>query len=147
MTTNYVRLEFPSKPENVAFARTAVSAFVSQLDPTVPELADISTAISEATTNIVVHAYPESEGLVRISATLIGQRVKIEVWDNGCGIFDPRSIRHFGTTTCNQDRMGIGLSLIEACMDHLEIETKEGEGTQLTMWKCLGQQRSDSGND
>lgn len=137
MADNYMYLEFPSKPENVAFARTAVAAFVSQLDPTVPELADISTAISEAMTNIVVHAYPDTEGLIIIKTQLQGQQILIEVKDNGCGISDPDSARRFGATTCSQERMGIGLSLIEACMDHIDIQSKEGQGTCLFMTKCL----------
>ena len=140
MADNYMYLEFPSKPENVAFARTAVAAFVSQLDPTVPELADISTAVSEAVTNIVVHAYPQAEGLIMVTARLSGQQVNVEVKDNGCGISDLESKRRLGTTTCSQERMGIGLSLIEACMDQVDIQSKEGEGTCLFMTKRLGQQ-------
>lgn len=147
MQDNFMCLEFPSKPDNVAFARTAVAAFVSQLDPTMAELADISTAVSEAVTNIVVHAYPESEGPITIKTCLIGQQVSIEIKDKGCGIADVDSVRQFGTTSCSQERMGIGFSLIEACMDRVNIQSKEGQGTSLCMTKSLGLQGGDFANE
>jgi stage II sporulation protein AB (anti-sigma F factor) len=147
MADNTMYLEFPSKVENVAFARTAVAAFVSQLDPTMPELADISTAVSEAVTNVVVHAYPDTEGPVAITTKLVGQQVLVEVKDNGCGIEDVDSVRRFGTTTCSQERMGIGLSLIESCMDHIDVQSQVGQGTRIVMSKRLEQQRGGFGND
>ncbi|MDK2856085.1 MAG: hypothetical protein PWQ41_1562 [Bacillota bacterium] len=142
MKENEMRLEFPSRPENVAFARTTVAAFASQLDPTLPELADISTAVSEAVTNAVVHAYPEGEGPVRIHVRLAGRRVMIEVSDEGRGIADLAAARRFGSSTRPGERMGIGLSLIEACMDRVEISS-EG-GTRIYMEKTLGEQRGGS---
>ena len=147
MADNTMYLEFPSKAENVSFARTAVAAFVSQLDPTMPELADISTAVSEGVTNVVVHAYPSGEGPIAITVHLAGQQVSIEIRDKGCGIADVDTVRRFGTTTCGQERMGIGLSLIEACMDHMNIESKEGQGTCLFLSKRLGQQGGGLAND
>lgn len=140
-------LEFPSKPENVSFARTAVAAFVSQLDPTMPELADISTAVSEGVTNAVVHAYPGSEGPVAITVYLTDQQVSIEIKDEGCGIADVNKVRRFGITSCGQERMGIGLSLIEACVDDVRIESREGQGTCLFLRKRLGEQGGSLAND
>ncbi|MGI6128815.1 MAG: anti-sigma F factor [bacterium] len=148
MADNTMHLEFPSKAQNVSFARAAVAAFVSQLDPTMPELADISTAVSEGVTNAVVHAYPDGvEGPVAITVQLIGQLVSIDIKDQGCGISDLEAVRRFGTTTCGRERMGIGLSLIEACMDDMELKSKEGEGTHLVMTKRFGQQRGVLAND
>lgn len=139
MKDNEMHLEFPSRPENVAFARATVAAFASQLDPTLPELDDISTAVSEAVTNAVVHAYPEGEGPIRISARLAGQRVIIDVVDEGRGIADLDAARRFGTSTRPGERMGIGLSLIEACMDRVELTSERG--TRVHMEKSLGAQR------
>ena len=147
MSANFVYLEFPSKPENVAFARATVSAFVSQLDPTVPELADISTAVSEATTNIGVHAYPGREGLVKIRAQFVGRQVNIQIEDDGCGVSDPEHIDQFGMTTCSGERLGIGLTLIKACMDHVELKSGKGEGTCLYMSKRLSPQEGGLVND
>ncbi|HHY92437.1 MAG TPA: anti-sigma F factor [Firmicutes bacterium] len=134
-----MHLEFPSRPENVAFARATVAAFASQLDPTLPELDDISTAVSEAVTNAVVHAYPEGEGPIRISARLAGQRVIIDVVDEGRGIADLDAARRFGTSARPGERMGIGLSLIEACMERVELTSERG--TRVHMEKSLGAQR------
>ncbi|BCV25310.1 anti-sigma F factor [Gelria sp. Kuro-4] len=139
MKENEMRLEFPSRPENVAFARATVAAFASQLDPTLPELADISTAVSEAVTNAVVHAYPEGEGPVRIAVRLAGRRVIIEVADEGRGIADIGAARRFGGSTRPGERMGIGLSLIEACMDRVEVNSSRG--TCVHMEKTLGERR------
>lgn len=139
MKDNEMRLEFPSRAENVAFARATVAAFASQLDPTLPEIADISTAVSEAVTNAVVHAYPEGEGPVRIWVRLSGRRVLIEVSDEGRGIPDLAAARRFGGSTRPEERMGIGLSLIEACMDRFEISSEKG--TRVYMEKTLGAQR------
>jgi stage II sporulation protein AB (anti-sigma F factor) len=133
---NEMHLEFPSRPENVAFARATVAAFASQLDPTLPEVADISTAVSEAVTNAVVHAYPNGEGSVRVHVRLSGRTVKIEVVDQGVGIADTAK-----TKQELDERMGIGLSLMEACMDLVELSSEHG-GTRVYMEKKLGVQGS-----
>ena len=141
MEMNSMSLEFPSKAKNVSFARAAVAAFVSQLDPTMPELADIRTAVSEAVTNSIVHAYPPgTEGRIKITVHLTDRQVSIEIKDYGDGISNPDAVRRLGMTTCDPDRMGIGLSLIEACMDDMKLESSAGEGTRVFMVKRFGQQ-------
>ena len=144
---SFMRLEIPSRSENEAFARVVVAAFASRLDPTLEEISDLKTAVSEAVTNVVVHAYPDTEGPVAITTKLMGQQVLVEVKDNGCGIEDVDSVRRFGTTTCSQERMGIGLSLIESCMDHIDVQSQVGQGTRIVMSKRLEQQRGGFGND
>ena len=132
--TNSMRLEFPSRSANEAFARGAVACFVSQLDMTLTELGDIKTAVSEAVTNCIVHAYPDSLGTVYIKARILdGDTVEITVRDKGCGIADVERAREPLFTTGGEDRSGMGFTIMESFMDTLKVRSKPGAGTTVTM--------------
>ncbi len=132
---NTIRLEFPSRSVNESFARTAVAALVMQLDPTVEELTDIKTAVSEAVTNCIVHAYPDSVGTVYISAGLCRDgRVVIRVKDKGRGIEDVQKAMEPLFTTGDRDvRSGLGFSVMESLMDRVRVRSKPGGPTVVTL--------------
>jgi stage II sporulation protein AB (anti-sigma F factor) len=132
---NTIRLEFASRSINEAFARTAVAALVMQLDPTVEELTDIKTAVSEAVTNCIVHAYPDSVGTIYISAGLCKDgRVIIRVKDKGCGIPDVEKAMEPLFTTGDRDvRSGLGFSVMESLMDRVRVRSKAGGPTVVTL--------------
>ena len=131
---NYMILDFPSKSANEAFARSAVACFAAQLDPTLEELGDIRTAVSEAVTNCIVHAYPGGVGLVHMSIALYeGGRVKITITDKGVGIADVEQARRPSYTTGGNDRSGMGFTIMESFMTSLEISSKPGKGTTVHM--------------
>ena len=120
---NEMELQFVSKSRNEAFARITVAAFAAQLDPTIEELADIKTAVSEAVTNCIVHAYEDTEGIVKLRATLLDNVLEIEISDNGKGIEDVELARKpLYTTKGNLERSGMGFTIMESFMD--EIRTK-----------------------
>ena len=140
---NEMKLEFLSKSNNEAFARIAVAAFVSQLDPTIEELADIKTAVSEAVTNAIIHGYEEKEGMVKIVCKLIGNSVVIEVSDSGKGIENIELAKQpLYTSKPNLERSGMGFTIIESFMDEMKIESVVGLGTKVTMKKKIEQEVS-----
>ena len=132
--SNSMRLEFDSRSVNESFARTAVAAFVAQLDPAIDEVADIKTAVSEAVTNCIVHAYPGCIGRVYISAAIHeGGRVVIKVKDKGCGIPDiPRAMEPLYTTG-GEERSGLGFSVMQSMMDRVRVRSKEHGPTTVTL--------------
>ena len=133
---NEMKLEFVSKTNNEAFARIAVAAFVSQLDPTIDELSDIKTAVSEAVTNSIIHGYEDEEGIVKITAKLFGNNVEIEVSDNGKGISNIEEARKpLYTSKPNMERSGMGFTIMESFMDYVTVESAVGLGTKVTMKK------------
>lgn len=135
---NEMKIEFDSKSNNEAFARIAVAAFTSQLDPTLEEIADIKTAVSEAVTNSIIHAYPNRDGLVKIKTVLYENEVKIEIIDNGDGIENIDEAREpLFTTKCNLERSGMGFTIMENFMDSLKVESVVGLGTKITMIKKI----------
>lgn len=135
---NEMKLEFVSKTNNEAFARIAVAAFVSQLDPTIDELSDIKTAVSEAVTNSIIHGYEDEEGIVKISAKLFGNTVEIEVSDNGKGIANIEEARKpLYTSKPNMERSGMGFTIMESFMDYVNVESAVGLGTKITMKKKI----------
>lgn len=135
---NEMKLEFVSKSNNEAFARIAVAAFVSQLDPTIEELADIKTAVSEAVTNAIVHGYEDTEGIVKVVAKLFANTVEIEVSDTGKGIEDVELARKpLYTTKANLERSGMGFTIMESFMDEVEIDSVVGLGTKIKMKKMI----------
>ena len=136
---NYFKLRFPSRSANEAFARTAVAAFISYLDPMVSELADIRTAVSEAVTNCIVHAYPDSVGEIYISASLSGEVLRVSIRDCGCGITDvKRAMQPTYTTAPDGERSGLGFSVMQAFMDGVRVRSVPGKGTTVTLIKRLG---------
>ena len=133
---NSMSLQFPSKSANEAFARGAVACFVSQLDMTLTELGDIKTAVSEAVTNCIVHAYPDSIGPVFLKAKLFEDGVvEITVRDRGRGIEDVDKAREPLFTTGGEDRSGMGFTIMESFMDTLKVRSRPGAGTSVTMRK------------
>ena len=135
---NYMILEFPSKSTNEAFARSAVACFASQLDPTMEELGDIRTAVSEAVTNAIVHAYPDELGIITLRCRILkGQTFDIVVKDKGIGIPDIEQARRPMFTTGGTDRSGMGFTIMESCMTNLEITSDPGKGTTVHMRRRL----------
>ena len=136
---NKMQLKLPSLSANEGMARAAVAAFVSQLDPTAVELADIKCAISEAVTNAIVHGYRNSQGYIYINVRLIeGRLVKIEIRDRGCGIEDVKLARQpLYTTDRESERSGMGFTVMESFMDKIKVTSKVGKGTSVTLYKKL----------
>lgn len=135
---NEMRLEFISKSSNEAFARLTVAAFASQLDPTIEELADIKTAVSEAVTNAIIHGYEKKAGIVKVSAWIIENKIIIEVLDRGKGIENIEQAKEpLYTTKPNLERSGMGFTIIENFMDSSEVRSIVGLGTKVTMTKII----------
>ncbi len=135
--TNEVSLKLESRSVNESFARTAVSAFVCQLDPTIDELTDIKTAVSEAVTNCIVHAYKESLGIIYIIISLKARKVKIKIKDKGCGIENIEKAMEPMYTTAGGERAGLGFAVMQSFMDKLKVNSKPGVGTTIIMEKNL----------
>lgn len=132
--SNLIKLEFPSKSCNEAFARSAVACFASQLDPTLDELGDIKTAVSEAVTNSIVHAYPDSLGKISIKARLFPDNsIEIKIKDWGRGIPDIEQARQPMFTTGGDERSGMGFTIMESFTDTLRVSSKPNRGTTVTM--------------
>lgn len=135
---NEMKLEFISKSSNEAFARVAVAAFAAQLDPTIEELADIKTAVSEAVTNCIIHAYEHKQGIVKIISRLKEDEIIIEISDTGKGIENINMAKEpLYTTKPNLERSGMGFTIIESFMDTMEIESIVGLGTKVKMSKKI----------
>ncbi len=135
---NQMKLEFISKSDNESFARIAVAAFAAQLDPTIEELADIKTAVSEAVTNSIIHGYEEKEGIVKIECKLFADSIEIEISDNGKGIEDIEQARKaLYTSKPELERSGMGFTIMESFMDEVKVESVLGIGTKVTMKKMV----------
>lgn len=135
---NEMKLEFLSKSANEAFARIAVAAFASQLDPTIEEIADIKTSVSEAVTNAIIHGYQDIDGIVKIVSRLTDSDIEIEISDTGVGIENIEEAREpLFTTKSNLERSGMGFTIMESFMDNLKIESIRGLGTKITMKKKI----------
>ena len=135
---NYMVLEFPSKSCNEAFARSAVACFAAQMDPTMDELGDIRTAVSEAVTNCIVHAYPTEIGTVSLRCRILKDNVlDIVVKDRGVGIANIEQARRPAFTTGGAERSGMGFTIMESFMTRLEITSKPGKGTTVHMRRKL----------
>ena len=136
---NEMRLEFTATSENEAFARLAVSGFMLPLDPTMEELADVKTAVSEAVTNAIIHAYAGKPGMVHMSAVYDGTgELTIQIVDHGCGIVDVQRARQpFFTTSDSEERSGMGFTVMESFMDGVDVTSVPGEGTTVRMSKRI----------
>ena len=135
---NYMILEFPSKSTNEAFARSAVACFAAQMDPNMEELGDIRTAVSEAVTNCIVHAYPDSYGIITLRCRILKDNVlDIVVKDRGVGIADIEQARRPMYTTGGSERSGMGFTIMESFMTSLEITSAQGKGTTVHMRRKL----------
>lgn len=135
---NEMKLEFSSKTSNEAFARVAVAAFVSQLDPTIDEISDIKTAVSEAVTNSIIHGYGDEDGTVKIEASIYIDTVQIEISDNGKGIENiEMAMRPLYTSKPDLERSGMGFTIMQSFMDDIKVESAVGFGTKVTMKKKI----------
>lgn len=135
---NEARLAFMSRSANESFARVAVSGFFMQLDPTVDELTDIKTAVSEAVTNAIVHAYPDTLGKIVVRVRLLdGGVLEIAVYDWGRGIADVEKAREPLFTTGGEERSGMGFTIMESFMNQLAVKSAPGKGTTVTMRKRI----------
>ena len=136
--TNEMTVSFLSCSSNEAFGRSAVAAFVAQLDPTIDELSDIKTAVSEAVTNCIVHAYRNTIGIVYINCKLYDNgKITIKIRDKGCGIEDVAQAMQPLFTTSDDERAGLGFAVMESFMDKLKVSSKLGHGTCIIMHKTI----------
>ena len=135
---NYLKLEFPSRSVNEALARNAAALFVLPLDPTLEELGDLKTAVSEAVTNCIVHAYSGDVGRISMKCRLIDNNVaEISIKDWGCGIEDVEKAREPLYTTGGEERAGMGFSIMESFTDSVRVRSRVGHGTVVVMRKCI----------
>ena len=135
---NYMILEFPSKSCNEAFARSVVACFAAQMDPTLEELGDIRTAVSEAVTNCIVHAYPNEYGMIMLRCRILKDNVlDIVIKDKGVGIADTEQARRPMYTTGGSDRSGMGFTIMESFMTNFELFSEPGKGTTVHMRRRL----------
>ena len=137
--TNRMVLEFESRSQNESFARTVVAAFAASLDPTIEELADIKTAISEAVTNCIIHGYENQDGIIIMRCSICDSELTVEIEDKGVGIENiTKAMEPLYTTRPELERSGMGFSFMEAFMDELEVESTVGIGTTVKMKKRIG---------
>ena len=134
---NQVTLEFPSRSANEGFARTVAACFAAQLDPTLEELGDIKTAVSEAVTNAIVHAYPEEIGRIAIKAKRSGEMLEIKIQDWGRGIEDIAQAKQPLFTTGGEERSGMGFTIMESFMDGMRVRSRPGKGTTVILRKRI----------
>ena len=135
---NHIRLEFISLSQNEALARTVTAAFVSSLDPTIEEIADIRTAVSEAVTNAIVHGYKNTFGIITLECMLEERLLTVRISDNGRGILNiEQAMQPFFTTDAEHERTGMGFAVMNAFMDSLDVKSQIGAGTVVTMKKML----------
>ena len=139
---NYMILEFPSKSCNEACARSAVACFAAQMDPTLEELGDIRTAVSEAVTNCIVHAYPNEYGIIMMRCRILKDNVlDIVIKDKGIGIADTEQARRPMYTTGGSDRSGMGFTIMESFMTSFELDSQPGKGTTVHMRRRIGKRQ------
>ena len=135
---NEMNLNFFSRSYNEGFARTAIAAFVSQLDPTIDELSDIKTAVSEAVTNCIVHGYKDGIGKIYISSKIYNNgRIMIKIKDRGCGIENVEQAMEPLFTTGGSERSGLGFAVMQSFMDKIKVSSKVGKGTTVTLQKFI----------
>lgn len=135
---NYAHIEFAARSANEGFARTAVAAFAAQLDPTVEEIADIKTAVSEAVTNAIIHGYEGRDGVVKLSMYIEGRTITVVVEDQGRGIADiNKAMRPLYTSKPHLERSGMGFTVMESFMDTLEVKSQVDAGTTVRMTKKI----------
>ena len=139
---NYMILDFPSKSANEAFARSAVACFAAQMDPTLEELGDIRTAVSEAVTNAIVHGYPNELGIITLRCRILKDNVlDIVIKDRGVGIADVEKAKQPMFTTGGSDRSGMGFTIMESFMTSLTVTSVPGKGTTVHMRRKLNRRQ------
>lgn len=136
---DWFSMEMESKSENEAFARVVVAVFMSRMDPTLEEVEDVKTAVSEAVTNAVIHGYQSGSGNIFIKARIEKRELVVSVTDHGIGIIDvKKAMEPMYTTDTTGERSGMGFSFMETFMDHVEVQSQPGKGTVVTMRKQIG---------
>ena len=139
MNRNHVKVEMATIPENVSLARIITAGFLASLDPTVEEISDIKTAVSEAVTNAIIHGYEERDGIVCMQLSSMEREIEIEISDTGIGIENVETVREpMFTTKPDLERSGLGFTVMETFMDSVEVSSKPGIGTTVIMTKKLG---------
>lgn len=139
---NHMQVIFDAKSENEGLARMLVTAFMSEMNPTMEQIADVKTAVSEAVTNAIIHGYEEKEDNVCLSCDRDGQQLVVTVEDKGVGIPDiEQAMQPFYTTKPQLERSGMGFAFMEAFMDRIEVRSVVGEGTKVVMWKYIERDR------
>ena len=142
MKNNKIRLNFLSLSENESFARNVISCFALQLNPSVSQIADIKTAVSEAVTNAIVHGYPDTIGEIILEAELLDETIHINIFDNGKGIENlDCALEPFFTTRAEEERSGMGFTIMKSFMDNVHVESELGKGTRVYMSKLLKSDR------
>lgn len=145
---NEMKIEFLSKSQNEAFARIAVAAFIAQLDPTLEEIADIKTAVSEAVTNSIIHGYEGKVGIVKLVCKIVQNEVFIEISDTGKGIENIEVAKQpLFTTKSNLERSGMGFTIMESFMDSMQVESIVGLGTKVTLIKKIKKDENQEESD
>lgn len=145
---NEMSIHFTAVSENEAFARVAVAAFVAQLNPTMEEITEVKTVVSEAVTNAVIHGYPDLIGEVFLQCKILGDRMELVVEDHGVGIDDLDTVRQpLFTSRPELERSGMGFTIMESFVDEFEVRSEVGEGTRLRFVKRIGAQRVAAGNE
>lgn len=140
--TNEMVVEFSSAAQNESFARMVIAAFITGTNPTLEEVSDVKTAVSEAVTNAIIHGYENRDGMVRMKASVTDRAVYIEIADSGKGILDiKQAMEPMFTTKPGEERSGMGFSFMEAFMDRIEVQSTYGQGTVIKMWKEIGAER------
>ena len=135
---NNMKVEFEALPENEGFARVAVAAFLTPLNPTLEEIEDVKTAVSEAVTNSVIHGYKEQGGTIEISCVLEKDLLKMEITDQGCGIENvEQAMEPMFTTGDAEERAGLGFAVMQSFMDKVKVSSTPGRGTRVTLTKRL----------
>ena len=137
--TNEMKIVFDSRPENEGLARVAVAAFCTQLNPTLEEVSDLKTAVSEAVTNCIIHAYEGKVQKIEVRCRMQGRIIWVDVIDKGIGIEDiSKAMEPMSTTKPEKDRSGMGFTFMEAFMDEVNVESQVGDGTTVHMKKTIG---------
>lgn len=151
MSKDFIRTEFASRSENEALARVIVSAFIARLDPTLEELDDVRTAVSEAVTNAIIHGYGHNDGIVYLTAELFEQTLTLTIEDHGIGIADvPQAMQPLYTSKPDEERSGMGFTMMQTFMDGLTVESTPYQGTKVVMiksFRCLPETAIDAGSD
>lgn len=138
MLKNKIKVEFPNISDNERFARTVAAAFIVELDPTMDQLSEVKTAVSEAVTNAIIHGYDDKDGIITLEGEIYDRTVELTVSDNGSGIPDIRRAREpLFTGKPEMERSGMGFTIMETFMDSIDVESEVGKGTRVTMRKCL----------
>ncbi len=139
MYKNSMKVEFPNNSDNERFARTVAAAFILELDPTIDQLSEVKTAVSEAVTNAIIHAYEQDEGIVTMEGNICGDVVEFTISDSGVGIPDISRAREplFTGKPEKEERSGMGFTIMETFMDTLDVQSEVGKGTRIMMSKKL----------